>query len=327
VVTVEHWDRLAGAFTWAGGILGLLAVGERFVGFELATRLGGEVTVQPGLGVRVSGPYATDDALAVALLVCLAATLLWIQASARKRWLVGSAVVLLELAGIGFTLFRGAWIAAVVVMIVALGLRPGRSGRLVGVAVVVGLVAGVLVLQAGNTLSQRINDPRNINGREATYPQAVDLFLRHPLMGVGLNQFGAAQTGELAVNKVNGAAAVSSPHSSYFDALSEGGLLLFLPLLAATGSSAWMIHRYRKIGASEPYDVLIGAAVAAAGLAWIVMSLEETVIISSTASNAFIAILLGACARRLDTLEGSNRPQRSPRSLRRTLEPVDALAR
>ena len=57
------------------------------------------------------------------------------------------------------------------------------------------------------------------------------------------------------------------------------------------------------------------------------MSLEETVIISSTASNAFIAILLGACARRLDTLEGSNRPQRSPRSLRRTLEPVDALAR
>jgi O-antigen ligase len=260
----------------------------------------------------VSGPYATDDALAVTLLVCFAATLLWIQASARKRRLVGSAVVLLEVAGIGFTLFRGAWIAALVVMIVALGLRPRRTGRLICIAVLVGLLAAWLSSQAGSTLSQRINNPADVNGRAATYPQALDLFVRHPLMGVGLGQFGAAQASELLVNKVNGVAAVSSPHSSYFDVLSEGGLLLLLPFLAATGSSAWMIHRYRKIGAGDPYDVLIGAAVAAAALAYVVMSLEETVITSSTASNAFIAILLGACAGRLDTLDRRNRVRDGP---------------
>jgi O-antigen ligase len=307
VSTVADWDRLAGAFAAAGALLGAIATAERLIGFQLATRFGGEVTLQPGLGIRESGPYGTDDVLAVALLVCFAATLLWVQTSPRKRIASGALVVALELAGIAFTLFRGAWIAALVVLVVALGLRPRRYARLLGTTALIGLVAAVLLLRAQDSgaLAQRINDPQNLNGRAATYSQAFDLFARHPLAGVGLNQFGAAQTNELIAKTVNGVGAVSSPHSSYFDALSEGGLLLFIPLAAVTFASVSVIHRYRKLGASRHYDVLVGAAVAAAGLGYLLMSLEETVIISSTESNAFLAILLGACASRLDVLENT----------------------
>jgi O-antigen ligase len=157
--------------------------------------------------------------------------------------------------------------------------------------------------QHSAALASRINNTQDVSGRAATYLQAWDLFRRHPLMGVGISQFGAAQTSELMVESVAGVEAVSSPHDSYLEALSEGGLLVFVPFVAVTVASAAMIHRYRKLGAGDRQEVLIGAAVMAGVLAYFVMSLEETVIISSTASNAFVAILLGACARRVGVLE------------------------
>jgi len=304
--TADNWDRLARAFAAAGAILGLIACAERLFGFQLATLSGGVVTNETGVGVRVSGPYATDDALAVALLMCLAGTLLWIQTSPRARWGVGSIVVALELAGITFTFFRGAWIASLVVIVVAIGLRPRRYARLLGTLALVGAIAAVLLLQAQDIrgLSQRLNNTQNVSGRVATYSQALQLFARHPLDGVGLGQFATAQKNELMNTSVAGVQAVSFAHNSYLDALSEGGLLVFLPFLGATLACGNLIYRFRKVARTERHDVLIGATVAAAALAYLLISLEETVITSSTASNAFFALLLGGCAARMDAVAG-----------------------
>jgi uncharacterized metal-binding protein len=68
-----------------------------------------------------------------------------------------------------------------------------------------------------------------------------------------------------------------------------------------------LVHRLRKLGSADPFDVLIGAAVLAAALGYVLISLEETVITSSTASNAFLAVLLGAAASRLDHLTSDRR--------------------
>jgi O-antigen ligase len=316
----SDWERLLRAFVIAGALLGLIAVAERVLGFELATRSGGAVAhaYEYGIGVRVSGPYATDDALAVALLVCLAATLLWAQADARLRWRTALLVVALELGGLTFTFFRGAWIATLVVFVVCLGLRPRRYARIIGMLALSAAVAAAVVAGAANSssLSQRLNNFQNVSGRFATYGQALQLFERHVADGVGIGQFATAQEAELPTATVAGVNAVASAHDSYLDILGEGGLLVAVPFILLNLMVGRLIHRLRKLGSLDPFDVLIGAALLAATLAYVLVSLEETVITSSTASNAFVAVLLGACASRLDHLDRSRRagviPGRQP---------------
>lgn len=310
-----RWDRLLASFLVAGCLLGIIATGERALGFQLATLSGGDVTAGPDVGVRVSGPYASDDVLAVALLTCLAATILWIQLD-RRRLAVGMLVVLLELAGITFTFFRGAWIATLVVIVVGTGLRPRRFGRLLGTVALVAVIAGVALLRVSDTkgLAQRLNNTQNVSGRVATYQQAVQLFSRHPISGVGLGQFAAAQRQELPANAFAGVGAVSFAHNSYFGVLAEGGLLVLLPFAGCTVAVVLFVRRFRKVSASSPRDVLMGAMITAAALAYLLMSLEETVIVSSTESNAFLAILLGACAARLDQLESIGRARPAVRA-------------
>lgn len=190
-----------------------------------------------------------------------------------------------------------------------LGLRPKRYARLLGTVALVAVVASVILLRASDTngLAQRLNNTQNVSGRVATYQQAIQLFEHHPVAGVGLGQFAAAQKRELPANAFAGVGAVSFAHNSYFDILTEGGLLAVVPLLGVTGAAVLLVRRFRQVATSNPRDVLIGAMITAATLAYLFMSPEETVITSSTESNAFLAILLGACAARLDEFEDRRR--------------------
>jgi hypothetical protein len=309
VVTRERWERLISAVNVAGGLLGLFALAERLGGIHLEKLSGGTVTVDPSVGTRVAGPYANDDVLALALLMCLAATIMWIQ-SDRRRLSVGLLVALLEVSGITLTFFRGAWIAALLVVVAGIGLRPRKHARLVATVGIVGVLVAVLYVRVGDAggLSERVNNTSNVNGRVATWQQALELFRLHPLDGVGLGQFAHAQEAQLVVTEVNGVEAVATAHDSFLDALGEGGLLVSVPFLVLAISVAIMIHRFRKVATRDPYDVLIGAMIVGAALAYVLMSLEETVITAGTASNAFFALLLGACAARLDVVE-SEQPE------------------
>ncbi|MBV9819727.1 MAG: O-antigen ligase family protein [Solirubrobacterales bacterium] len=310
VVDQKSWERLLSSLALAGAMLGLVAVAERLLHFQLATLSGGSATPAADVGARVSGPYSTDDALAVSLLMCLAATILWIQLEARVRWRIGALVVMLELAGITFTFFRGAWIGVLVVIIVGVGLRPRRYARLLGTIAMVGVVAGVLLLRAADSsgLSERINNTQNISGRAATYQQAIELFRLHPVFGVGLGQYSVASLQQLPPSSVQGVSAVAFPHDSYLEAMTEGGLLVAIPLFGLTLAAAMMIREYRLRGRARREDVLTGAMITGAALAYFLMSLEEAVITSSTASNAFFWILLGAVAARSDALAADPPP-------------------
>jgi O-antigen ligase/polysaccharide polymerase Wzy-like membrane protein len=304
VTTRDRVDRLLKSLVIAGAILGLIACAERLVGFELATLSGGSVVLDPSVGIRVSGPYANDDVLAVALLMCLAATIMWTQLAPSQRLKLGLLVILLEVAGITFTFFRGAWIAALVVVVVGVGLRPRRYARLAATVGLVAVVAGVLFLRAQDAsgLDQRLGNTQNVSGRVATYEQAIELFELHPLDGVGIGQFANAQQTELPSTEVGGVEDVSTAHDSFLDSLAEGGLLMSIPFVCAIVAAVMMIRRFRKLAIRHPQDVLLGAMIVGAALAYLLMSVEETVITSSTASNAFIALLLGTCAAQLDVI-------------------------
>jgi O-antigen ligase len=295
--------RLAASLMIAGGILGALGIAQRIWGFEFATLTGGSVRFDAVVDqTRVSGPYPAPEPYALSLIICFAATLYWIQARRRHGPYFGAvAIAGLELAGIGLSLFRAAWIAALLVLIASFGIRPGRLGRTFAVASLVAAVGlGVgSQLEQNKSFSARVNDTDNIYGRLATYEQGLRIFRTEPLIGVGVGKFHAvSQEREPVV--VAGVKSITYPHNSYIGLLAEQGLIGLAPLLLAT-YAVWRLVRSLRMMSVAHEDVVLGAAVTGAALGYLIMSLTLTML-PYGASNTFFAALLGAASARLDAL-------------------------
>jgi O-antigen ligase len=300
VTTRQRCVRLASALSVAGGVLAGIGISQALFGFELATRSGGAPRFDSSVGlVRISGPYRVPEVYAVSLLVCLAATLYWARARGRSSYVVGGAVALLEIVAIGLTLFRAFWISAVVIVVIVLGRRPGRPGRTLAITVAVVTVVALLLLQLGgtHTVSTRLRNTENITGRLEIYEVALELFRGAPLVGVGVHQFAAAHA---ALPSASQARASRFPHSSYLAVLAEQGVWGFLPLVLTSFSVAVVVRQLRR-RARLREDVLLAAALGAAAVAYFFVSLSLTML-PYGASNAFLAVLLGAGAARLDAI-------------------------
>jgi O-antigen ligase len=308
VVTTERVTRLAGAFVLGGAILAVLGIAEKVAHFDLAHRSGGAaigIATSPDVSAglfRITGPYPWAETYGLSLVICLGATLYWIQARGRTTWFIGALVAALELVAIGFAFFRAIWIAAVIVLITAFGLRPKRFPRLVAVALTVGvlLLAISAPLKQNAQVSQRFSNKSNITNRLATYATGLEVFGSAPLFGVGFDRFAAGQAAVHPVT-VGGQPPNPYPHSSFIWLLAEQGLFGALPLIIATFAGFRLIRAYgRRLRARE--DVLLHAAVAGTALAYLVVSLTLTMLPEGP-SNAFFAILLGAAIGRLDAIE------------------------
>lgn len=304
VRTRAHCEKLAKSFAVVGAILGLLAIIERVTGFELATLSGGSLFRDPAVGFRVSGTFATPDELALCLLISFAMTLYLAQLHRSRRglWIT---IALIELAGLALTFFRGAWIAALLIVIIEVGFRPRRYERLIGVTVVVLALTAAVFFESYGTVAQRITNTGTASQRLATYRASLQLFKASPLYGVGVSSFTVSsqnfqQSADVA--QVGGVAAVPYAHNSYLLVLVEQGVLGFVAFLAlsfAAGRGALRLLRTSSARA----DVYFGLAVAGSLCGYLLMSMELAEITTST-TNAFIAILLGAAAGRIDTTAG-----------------------
>jgi O-antigen ligase len=307
--TIRRTERLALGLGVAGLMLAIIGIAERVFGFDLASRVGGASRFDVNVDlVRVSGPYAAPEPYALALLICLAATMYWLQR--RRAYWLGSALVGIQLIAIALTLFRTAWVGALIIVVASLGLRPKRYGRLF---TVLGLVLALLVvtfgqLQQNTAFKTRVNNTSNGLVRIATYEEGWQLFTAHPLFGVGVNQFPNAVQG-MPELRFNGAIAEPYPHSSYVGALSEQGVWGFIPLLVVTFATAMMLRRYRR-RARGP-DQLLYASVIGAVIAYLLMSVTLTMLPYGP-SNDFFAVILGMVAARLDSLDTSPQASLSP---------------
>jgi O-antigen ligase len=223
----------------------------------------------------------------------------------RQAYPLGVLAISLELAGISVTLFRAAWLGALLILIAGVGLRPGRVFRVVGVSLLAGLVLFLVYqqLQSNSTFEGRLQNTENIKGRFATYAQGVELFRRNPLTGVGVGQFGPAQA-EVQVTVVGGVKAVQSPHSTPIGLLGEQGIVGFLPLLACVYFAAALLGRLRR-WARDNADLALWGCITGAALAFVIMSLTLSMLPYGP-SNAFVAAALGIVAARLNTLSGSS---------------------
>lgn len=300
--TPQRCRQLAGALAIAGLTLAVIGIASRVAGFELASLSGGEARFDENVDlVRISGPYSVPEAYALTLLICLAATLWWTQMRGRASYAVGWLAVGIELTAIGLTLFRAAWIGAVIILVAALTLRRGQGLRAVAVTAGLGLVltVGLTQLQHNAVFTERVHNTQNVDGRFATWKGGIELFREAPLVGVGVNQFRWAQA-NIPTPRVNGVPSAEFPHSTYIGTLAEIGLLGFLPLLAVS-LATWLALRALRRGARDRDDVLLAACLVGATLAYLVMSLTLT-ILPYGPPNAFFLVLLGAGCARLDAI-------------------------
>jgi O-antigen ligase len=302
--------RLAGSLMIAGGILGMVGIAERIWGFELATWTGGTARFDAAIDTtRVSGPYPAPEPYALTLAVCLAATLYWLNTrsrGSRSGW--GLLFLGIQGTAIALALFRAGWIAAILVVIASLGYRPGRFGRtfaLVGVVGALALAASTQI-QNSSTVSERLNNTETINARLAIYKQGMQIFRTAPIFGVGIDQYHAVAQNRPPVT-VSGAESEPWPHSTYFGALAEQGIVGFVPILLLSYAVWRLIATLRAISFRSREATLLLGTVTGAALAYLVMSLTLTML-PYEASNTFFFALLGGASGRLDALARETLP-------------------
>ncbi|HLE99503.1 MAG TPA: O-antigen ligase family protein [Gaiellaceae bacterium] len=309
-----HARRLTGALMLAGGVLGAIGIAQRIWGFELATLTGGFVRYDVGVDqTRISGPYPAPEPYALSLLICLAATLFWIQSrdlGRRYSWAI--LLMGMQVAAILLTLFRAAWIGVIVIVVAAFGIRPGRIGRMFAVVTLVGILAFIASPQLlqNETIATRTRDTDNISGRLATYEQGFRMFLSEPLFGVGVERYHEVAE-RLPPETVAGVQSVTFAHSSYVGLLAEQGIVGFLPFLLLTYGVWVLVRGLRAASAANREALFLTACVAGASLAYLVMSLTLTML-PYAPSNAFFAALLGAASGRLDALLGARETSPTP---------------
>jgi O-antigen ligase len=299
--TARRTQQVAGAFAVSGVILSVLGISERMFGFELASRSGGAARYDAAIGVvRVSGPYNVPEVYALVLLVSLAATLYWVQ-SRRPARALGALVVSVELAAIGLTFFRAAWIGAIGILIASFGLRPQRFGKTIAVVAYVGVILFLGSSQAGvaSAVSTRIDNTSNIKARLATYVDGIHIFERAPIYGVGVKNFEEASS-LVPQAKYGGVSAASVPHSSYIGILAEQGVIGTIPFIVLT-IGAWRLLRQFRRRAALRSDILLAACVTGACFAYLLMSVTLSMLPYGPSNTAF-AVLLGLVAARFNHL-------------------------
>lgn len=295
---------ILGATAIAGVVISLLGIGEHVLGFELASRSGGQSRYDTVINlVRVSGPYSAPEPYALSLISCFAATLTWIQLRGRVAFLIGGSAAAIQLVAIFLSYFRAAWIAAAIVIIACVAVRPRRAARNAGMAAlaIVLLYAAFAQVEQSSTVSERLSGTvanQNVSGRFAAYQQGLQVFKSSPFVGVGVGQYATAAISRASAVEVGGVNALPEPHSSFVGLLAEQGVVGFLPLVAVMIATYFVLHRLGKRARSRE-EVLLYSAAGGASLGYIVMSLTLTMLIYGP-SNAFYAVMLGLATAQLD---------------------------
>ncbi len=167
-------------------------------------------------------------------------------------------MTLFSLAILVLTQTRGAWLAFAGVVAVSLLLEQ-RCRRQILAGILVGVVCIGMGLLASPTYSQRfstIADPKASVNVERVYMwnAAVEIWRDHPLLGVGLDEYGwyynttyiPAEAKEVPVVEGDPDTGHGHPHNNILKHLSEGGIVGILAFFFLHGYILWrLLQRYR----------------------------------------------------------------------------------
>lgn len=230
----RHLPVLHTSVCIASVICASVAAAEIATGQDLIPIGGSEMFFAGGIA-RPNGPFASNDKLAVIGGVCLFLLLF-------LRVALGSAVSTTRrvihfvglTAAIGMSLmpmFRSVMLTLVLVLIIDTfwERRPSqRAWRATLLAAFIGLVLVVRVAMPDVFEDRSGSD--NLYGRIAEYEQSFKVFLDHPLLGVGYNNFNGAVAGISRYRtSYEGVASLDWPHSNLNSVVVETGIIGFIP--------------------------------------------------------------------------------------------------
>lgn len=224
----------------------------------------GQMTSEEGGSVingRLQGPFSQPNELGSFAQLTLPLVPAF-AVSSRSRSSRGLALLAAPAiaAALMLSLSRGAWLGAIVSTIALAWLAP-RLRRPLAALVGLGLAAMMLTLAVGGPgsaiISARLhsivdNSASTSDQRPAIWEFALRLLGEHPLLGAGP---GSLPTASLDAH--TSAVALVQPqhaHNVFLAALSEGGLLGGLTLLALLGVGAWCaLQLHRAIRSATPW--------------------------------------------------------------------------
>lgn len=259
-------------------VMGALLVSAALVCLGAMTQMG-QMTSEEGGSVingRLQGPFSQPNELGSFAQLTLPLVPAF-AISPRPRIHRGLALLAapVVVAALMLSLSRGAWLGAIVSAAVLAWLAP-RLRRPLAALVGFGLVAGALTLAVGGPGSAIINarlhsivdnSASTSDQRPAIWSFAVQLLGEHPVLGAGPGSLPFASH-----DAHTSAVALVEPqhgHNLFLAALSEGGLLGGLTLVALLGVGGWFALRLRRTlrdGASwRDSWIPLGATAALAG--------------------------------------------------------------
>jgi len=281
---------VARAFALTLAVLSALTLFQEFVLHDSSTLAGlANVPLAADVGgvtARHAGPQADANFWGRILVLGLpfALTLTKLTASVQRRVLWGIAALLI-CAGVVLTGSRGAMLALILVTLLWALLTGGGALKSLALAPLVfglallvpGVGSRLLTLStigAGSS-SLVVGDP-SLQGRLAAQRVAIQMFLDHPVLGVGPGNFLTFAQDYLHDLALNAPPLVA--HNSYLEAAAEGGFLGFLAWIFLLGAAVFVALRARLLarpvsGALDTGGIFaLSNAVLAALAGWAVAS-------------------------------------------------------
>jgi O-antigen ligase len=207
--------------------------------------------------VRPNGPFESNDSLALIGAVSFF-FLLFLRTTLGQALSAGRRV--LHATGLAATLgmalmpmFRSVAITLLLVLIVDTFCEQRGSRRAWRVVLMLGSAGAILLLPifAPDVFEDR-SSSENAYSRVAEYKQSFRVFVEHPALGVGFQNFNRYVTGEPRfVAAYRGVYSVDWPHSNVAQVLTETGILGFVPYMLASVflfRQMWQLRQWSSSG-------------------------------------------------------------------------------
>jgi O-antigen ligase len=227
--------------------------------------------LNPDLGIhfgRVRGIFLNSGAYGFALATALP-FLVWLYfTDITPRRYLWPVVAVFAAVPLVFTFQRAAWLSAILTLGVTALAWPKRRAVLIGVLVFAGLCGLLFASEVlMRRLETRLEDKNTIDYRLAHIERGWSMFRANPVLGVGINRYGA----EVEKYSSYRSRLTSHAHNTWITLLAELGLVGFLSYLIPFGfvllksvQLYWRFPQYRAI-----VGIVVGVT-----LAFIAMSMS-----------------------------------------------------
>lgn len=217
----KNLNKFVNVLLIVGIYASLLGILEYLTGSDILTFREG--IVERAGWLRINGPYKNDTAFGVNVSICFFIALYKFITSSntdmKKRKVFYSLIFVLLLLAVFFNFYRGIWLALIIGLIAWFLIRRKGLSKLTFFVIILAIVMVPIFNQIQSTrfFSERLTNIQTIQSRLNVFDEAIYLFKRNPIKGIGFNNYSGLQ---------------KSQHNMFLAYLSETGIL---------GTSAFMI--------------------------------------------------------------------------------------